>query len=116
MKRILSVFLLLLLLAPVALAEDLPAIPLDAEVEAKLDQYIAEYELTEECKAVIAQYLPDVNQFDRIEQEGLAAYSIIMQDGTGYFLTVMKDKTPTCLQSSEKDYKARTRYYDKFAK
>jgi hypothetical protein len=115
MKRILSVFLLLLLLAPVALA-DLPAIPLDAEVEAKLDQYIAEYALTEECKAVIAQYLPDVNQLDRIEQEGLAAYSIIMHDGTVYYLAVMKDKTPTCLQSSEKDYKARTRYYDRFAK
>ena len=115
MKRIFSVFLLLMLLAPVALA-DLPPVTLDAEAEARLDQCIAEYALTEECKAVIAQYLPDVNQFDRIEQEGLAAYSIIMQDGTVYYLTVMKDKTPTCLQSSEKDYKARTRYYDRFAK
>lgn len=115
MKRILSVFLLLLLLAPVALA-DLPPVALDAEVEANLDQYIEEYELTEECKAVIVQYLPDVNQFDRIEQEGLAAYSIIMKDGTEYFLTVMKDKTPIVLQSAEKDYKSRTRYYDKFAK
>lgn len=115
MKRIVSVFLLLLLLVPVALADFLPVV-LDTEVEAKLDKCIAEYELTEECKTVIVQHLPDVNSFDRIEQEGLAAYSIIMQDGTEYFLTVMKDKTPMVLQSAEADHKIRTRYYDKFAK
>ena len=115
MKKIISLFLLLMLLVPVALA-DLPVVTLDAEVEAKLDKFIEEYALTEECKAVIVEYLPDVNQFDRIEQEGLAAYSIIMQDGTEYYLTVMKDKTPMILQSAEADHKIRTRYYDKFAK
>lgn len=115
MKKIVSLFLLLILLVPVALA-DLPVVTLDAEVEAKLDKCIEEYALTEECKAVIVEYLPDVNQFDRMEKDGFSSYSIYMKDGTKYYLSVMNDLTPACLQSSEKDYKTRTRYYDKFAK
>lgn len=129
MKRLFALFLVLMALLPIhsSLAEtfsvtfedggmNVSFIHVDEEVEDKLDQYISEFGLTEECKAVIIEYLPDVNNFDRIEQEGLADYSIFMKDGTIYYLTVMKDKTPACLQSSEKDYKSRTRYYDKFAK
>lgn len=129
MKRMLALFLALLTLMPacLSLAENFSVknedgemivyyVHIDEEVENKLDQYIGEFGLTEECKAVIINYLPDVNQFDRIEREALAAYTIVMNDGTEYYLTVMKDLTPMVLQSAEGDYKLRTRYYDKFAK
>ena len=86
------------------------------DAEAKLDQYIAEFKLRKACKTVIMENLPDFKNFDRIEQEGTSAYRIIMNDGTKYYLTVLKDKEPACLQSGEADYKTRTRYYDKFAK
>ena len=85
-------------------------------VEAKLVQYIKEYGLTDECKTVIMEHLPNLKNFDRIEQEGLSAYSIIMNDGRKYYLTVAKDNSPMVLQSAEADHKTRTRYYDKFAK
>ena len=129
MKRLLSVLLLLLLLVPAfhSSAETISVTfedgkmnvyfaHIDEEVEDRLDQYIAEFGLTEECKAVIINYLPDVNQFDRMEQEGFSAYSIFMLDGTEYYLTVMKDLSPMVLQSAEEDHKLRIRYYDKFAK
>lgn len=89
---------------------------IDEEVEKKLDQFIEEFELTEECKAVIINYTPDINSFDRIEREAMAAYRVIMKDGTMYYLSVNMNSEPMCLQSSEKDSKTRTRYYDKFAK
>lgn len=113
MKRIVSILLLLMLLIPVSLA-DQPAAPLDAKVEIKLDQYIAEYALTEECKAVLVEYLPDVNSFDKMEREGTNAYSLIMGDGTKYYMIVSINGEPVSLMSSEKDYDARTRYYDKY--
>ena len=89
------------------------SVQVDEVIEAKLDQYIAEFELTEECKDVIVRYLPDIDNFDRIERDAIRSFSIFTNDGTRYLLAVMEDKTPACLQSSEKDYKARTRYYDK---
>ena len=128
MKRLFALFLVMVALMPIhSLAETFSVtfedgemkvsfVHVDEEVEDKLDQYIAEFGLSEECKDVIIEHLPDVNQFDRMEREGLVAFSIFMQDGTKYYLSVMKDMTPTCLQSSEKDHKSRTRYYDKFAK
>lgn len=85
-------------------------------VEAQLVQYIKKYGLTDECKTVIMEYLPDFRDFDRMEQDGLRAFDIIMKDGTVYYLIIMEDKTPACLMSSEEDYDSRTRYYDKFAK
>lgn len=88
----------------------------EEETEEKVAQYIEEFNLNEECKAVILNYTPDVNSFDRIEREALAAYRIIMKDGSVYLLSVNKDSVPMCLQSAEEDYKLRTRYYDKFAK
>ena len=84
-------------------------------VEAKLVQYIEDLGLTDECKTVIMECLPDFKNFNRIVQDGLSSYDIIMNDGTVYYLTVMKDLSPMILQSSEEDYKLRTRYYDKFA-
>jgi len=89
---------------------------IEEEVEEKLDQFIEEFELTDECKTVIINYTPDINSFDRIEREAMAAYRIIMKDGTMYYLSVNMNSEPMCLQSSEKDSKTRTRYYDKFAK
>ena len=128
MKRIFALFLLLALL-PIcaAQAETFSLVRKDGqtvlymqhveeETEEKLDVYLAEFDLNEECKMVILNYTPDVNHFDRMEQEGLAAYRIIMDDGTVYYLSVNMNKEPMALQSSEKDYKLRTRYYDRFAK
>lgn len=128
MKRLLALFLVLMILLPACSFAETDSliyedgemnvyyVHIDEEVEARLDQYIAQFGLTEESKAVIINYLPDVNNFDRMEQEGFSAYSIFTKDGTEYFLTVMKDLSPMVLQSAEKDYKLRTRYYDKFAK
>lgn len=86
------------------------------EAEVRLDKYIAELSLTNECKTVIKDYLPDFVNFDKIVQSVLRSYDIVMNDGTVYYLVVMEDKTPASLMSSEKDSDTRTRYYDKFAK
>ena len=129
MKRLFALFLVLLALLPIhsSFAEtfsvtyedgemNVSFVHVDEEVEDRLDRYIVEFGLTEECKAVIIEHLPDVNSFDRIVQDGLSSFDVIMNDGTVYYLVVMPDKTPACLMSSEKDYKSRIRYYDKFAK
>jgi hypothetical protein len=129
MKRFFILLLALVALVPItsALADTISVVyedgelsvylqHIDEEVEKKLDQFIEEFELTEECKTVIINYTPDINSFDRIEREAMAAYRIIMKDGTMYYLSVNKNAEPMCLQSSEKDSKTRTRYYDKFAK
>lgn len=89
---------------------------LDESVEARIDFYIAEFGLSEECKTVIIEYLPNVNSFDRIERTALYAYSIIMNDGTVYYLTVLQSSEPAWMDSSEKDWRIRTRYYDRFEK
>ena len=89
---------------------------IDEDVEEKIDKFIKEFELTDESKTVIINYTPDINSFNRIEREAMAAYRIIMKDGTMYYLSVNMNSEPVCLQSSEKDYKTRTRYYDRFAK
>lgn len=115
MKRLFAILAALLLVAACAVA-DTTANTISVETEAELDRYVAEFGLDDECKDVIMEYLPDVNSFDRIERESLAAYAIYMEDGTKYYLTVMKDCTPMVLQSAEEDHKMRTRYYDKFAK
>ena len=88
----------------------------EEETEEKASLDIEEFDLNEECKAVILNYTPDVNRFDRMEREAMAAYRIIMEDGTVYYLSVNMNKEPMALQFSEKDHKSRTRYYDKFAK
>lgn len=129
MKRLFVLFLILLALLPVCsgYAETLTVVHKDGETslylqhveeetEEKLDLYLDEFDLNEECKAVILNYTPDVNQLDRIEKDGFSSYSIIMNDGTKYYLSMTMAGDPACLQSSEKDYKLRTRYYDKFAK
>lgn len=128
MKRFFILFLAMVAIFPVySLADTISVVyengelsvylqHIDEEVEKKLDQFIEEFELTEECKTVIINYTPDINSFDRIEREAMAAYRIIMKDGTMYYLSVNKNAEPMCLQSSEKDSKTRTRYYDKFAK
>jgi hypothetical protein len=128
MKRIIALFLLLALLPLCAAqAETFSLVHKDGqtvlymqhveeETEEKVDLYMAEFDLPEACKQVILNYTPDVNRLDRIEREAMAAYRIIMEDGTVYYLSVNMDKEPMALQSSEKDYKLRTRYYDKFAK
>lgn len=128
MKRIIALFLLLALLPLCAAqAETFSLVHKDGqtvlymqhveeETEEKVSLYIEELDLNEECKAVILNYTPDVNRFDRMEQEAMAAYRIIMEDGTVYYLSVNMNKEPMALQSSEKDHKSRTRYYDKFAK
>lgn len=127
MKKLLVLFLLSFCLCASASAETFSLVRKDGqtvlymqhveeETEEKVSLYIEEFDLNEECKAVILNYTPDVNHFDRMEQEGLAAYRIIMDDGTVYYLSVNMNKEPMALQSSEKDYKLRTRYYDRFAK
>ena len=126
MKRILAVFLIISSLAygfsVLAESNQVSALDsshidsIDKKVEKRIDRYIDEFDLTEECKEVIIEYMPDVNQFDWMKQDGFSAYSIYTKDGTEYYLTVMKDKTPMLLQSAEEDYKMRTRYYDRFAK
>lgn len=129
MKRIFSLFLVLLILVSAfpASAQTMTLVHEDGqtvlymqhveeETEEKVDLYMAEFDLPEECKQVILNYTPDVNRLDRIEREAMAAYRIIMEDGTVYYLSVNMNKEPMALQSSEKDHKLRTRYYDKFAK
>ena len=90
-------------------------VKLSESAEEKIDQYIDKWRLSSECKSVMVEYLPDINNFDRIEQDGFQSYNIIMNDGTIYCLSVFENKIPACLQSSEKDYKSRIRYYDYFA-
>ena len=90
--------------------------PATSDTILKLDKYIRKFSLTEDCKNVLLQYLPNINEFSKIEQEALLMYAIHMHDGTKYYLTIMQNKEPACLQSSETDYNKRTRYYDKFAK
>lgn len=129
MKRIFSLFLVLLILASAfpACAQTMTVVHKDGqtvlylqhveeETEEKVSLYIEEFDLNEECKAVILNYTPDINSFDRMEREALSAYRIIMKDGTTYYLSVNMNAEPMALQSSEKDHKSRTRYYDKFAK
>lgn len=126
MKRLFIICLVLLTLMPIhtTFAETLSVMPedgesnvsfthIDEEAENRLDQYIAEFDLSEECKNVIIEYLPDVNSFAEMEQEGTLAYSLIMDNGTKYYMIVSVNNEPVCLMSSEKDYDARTRYYDK---
>lgn len=102
--------------SPVPSAKSAEPEKIKENVEAKLDQHITQFGLSKECKDIIIKHLPNINSFDRMEQDAMLMYSVHMNDGTKYYLSVMKDKTPTCLQSAEEDYKARTRYYDKFAK
>ena len=87
-----------------------------AAVKDKLEGYIRMFSLTEECKNVILEYLPNINDFAKIEQEATLSYAIVMKYGVKYYLTVDHSKAPVCLQSGESDYKSRTRFYDKFAK
>lgn len=129
MKRLLALLLIFLALLPICAAQaqtlslvyedgqaSLYLQQVDEETEEKIDLYMEEFDLPEECKAVIINYLPDLNNLDRIEQDGMISYSIFMEDGTKYLLSLTMDGEPACLQSSEKDYKSRIRYYDKFAK
>ena len=82
--------------------------------ETSLDKYVAKFNLPKRCKDIIMIYLPDYENFSSMEQDALRNYSIFMKDGTKYYLAVSEDKEPLCLQSSEKDYESRTRYYDKY--
>jgi len=90
-------------------------VKLSESVEAELDYYIDRYRLTPECKSVIVEYLPDINDFYRIERDGNNSYHIVLNNGTIYCLNVFQNKNPACLQSSEKDYASRTRYFDYYA-
>ena len=114
--KIIRFFIVLLVLFVAVFALAVIDAENDPTPEEKLDKYIAELALTNDCKTVIKDYLPDFANFDKIEQSALRAYDIVMKDGTVYYLSVMEDKEPACLMSSEKDYDSRTRYYDKFAK
>ena len=85
-------------------------------VKDRIGQYIRKFSLSDECKTVLLEHLPNINNFARMEQDAILMYSIHMNDGTKYYLSVLSSKEPTCLQSSEEDYDSRTRYYDRFAK
>lgn len=84
--------------------------------EIKLDQYISKFGLSNACKKVIMAYMPDFEKFSHMEADAMQSYSIFLTNGTEYLLAVSKENEPLCLQSSEKDYNSRTRYYDAFAK
>lgn len=91
-------------------------VPLSSAAETKLDQYISKFGLSNACKKVIMAYMPDFEEFSHMEADATQSYSIFLTNGTEYLLAVSKENEPLCLQSSEKDYNSRTRYYDAFAK
>lgn len=113
---LIALFVLIFVIALNDASNDQKAADPAQAAEARLDKYISELALTNECKTVIKDYLPDFVNFDKIVQSALRSYDIVMNDGTVYYLVVMEDKTPASLMSSEKDSDTRTRYYDKFAK
>ena len=84
--------------------------------EKTLDQYIAEFGLSSECKTVIVDNLPHLYKLDRIERETQYVFRIYMYGGAEYYFTILKSGEPAWLETTERDWDTRTRYYDRFAK
>lgn len=106
MKRILFLLLALMLFAQ-------PALSVSHDAEERLDQYIADFDLTQACKSVIVNYLPDVDKFDCIVREGTNAFSLFLENGTKFYMIVSDYGEPVSLMSSEEDYTSRTKFFDK---